>query len=110
MSNRGHSRERAWVHHLRSQGFWAQRAPASLGIDVISASPSIEHEGCALLTFWEVKSTAGGPYERFVPEERRALVLQALKAGATPMLCWWPPRGKPKVIPQEEWPALKEAA
>lgn len=106
--SRGHARERAWVHHLREQGLWAQRAPASLGIDVISASPSIEHEGCAILTFWEVKSTAAGPYSHFLPEERRAMLLQAAKAGAQAFLVHWPPRGRPRVIPPEDWPREKE--
>lgn len=106
----GHQRERQFVHLLREQGWWAQRAPASLGIDVIAASRSIEHEGCSELRFYEVKATSAGPFHSFGPEERRALLLQAQKAGATPLLCWWPARAKPKVYSASEWPQRKEAA
>jgi Holliday junction resolvase len=106
VSNRGHQRERDWVHRLREQGFWAQRAPASLGIDVIASSPSLDNPDLAVLHFYEVKSTQGGPYSHFLPAERRAMVSQARRAGASAFLVWWPLRKEPKVIPECQWPVF----
>lgn len=52
----------------------------------------------------EVKSTAGGPYERFGPADRAALLFAARLAGADAVLVWWPPRGQIRFIPSSEWP------
>lgn len=52
----------------------------------------------------EVKSTAGGPYERFQPADRASLIAEAQRAGAGAWLAWWPPRGKLRLIPATEWP------
>jgi hypothetical protein len=54
----------------------------------------------------EVKSTAGGPYERFSPAEREVLALEALKGGARAVLAYWPPRKPLRLIPSSEWPAM----
>lgn len=54
--------------------------------------------------FVEVKSTAGGPYERFDPERRRHLQKIAEWAGADAVLAWWPPRGQLRYIHSSEWP------
>lgn len=52
----------------------------------------------------EVKSTAGGPYERFGPRDREALSDTAIKFGAEPWLAWWPPRQKLRWIHASHWP------
>lgn len=52
----------------------------------------------------EVKSTAGGPYERFGPAARKALAAVAEQAGGRAWLAWWPPRGELQFIPESEWP------
>lgn len=52
----------------------------------------------------EVKSTAGGPYERFGPAARASLIAEAERAGAQAWLAWWPPNGKLRHIPATEWP------
>lgn len=110
MSNRGHSRERAFVALRRSLGFWCMRAPGSLGIDVVEASPSAVEEGLAVLSFYEIKSNvSGGPWMNFRPEERQAMLAQAEKAGAHAYLVYWPPYATPTVIPASQWPA-REAA
>jgi hypothetical protein len=59
----------------------------------------------------QVKSTAGGPYERFGPSDRAALALEAHQAGAAAVLAWWPPRRKvPQWIDAPDWPAARLAA
>lgn len=52
----------------------------------------------------EVKSTAGGPWERFGPEDRQALIKTAEQHGADPWLYHWPPRGQLRRIHGSEFP------
>lgn len=52
----------------------------------------------------EVKSTAGGPYERFGPKDRAEILSAAEKAGLDPWLVYWPPRKKMKFIGPVDWP------
>jgi hypothetical protein len=56
----------------------------------------------------QVKSTAGGPYERFGPEKRGEARAQAALAGADAWLVHWPKGDglkKARVIVVDEWPA-----
>jgi hypothetical protein len=61
----------------------------------------------------EVKSTAGGPWERYGPLDRRALGELGLAIDAIPCLAWWPPRANgskwfrwhPGVELESPWPA-----
>jgi hypothetical protein len=55
----------------------------------------------------EVKSTAGGPWERFGPQDREALRVAAEEAGAEPWLYWWPPRRPLSMIPATDWPSSR---
>jgi hypothetical protein len=55
----------------------------------------------------EVKSTAGGPYERFGPLDRQVLLEAAERHGASAWLYWWPPRKDLQRIPSSEWPEPK---
>jgi hypothetical protein len=55
----------------------------------------------------EVKSTAGGAYERYGPRERAQLLAAAKLAGAQAWLVWWPPRKQPVWIHSDDWPAAK---
>lgn len=52
----------------------------------------------------EVKSTAGGPFERFGPSDRAELLAEAERIGAEPVIGWWPPRGKLDWIKTDRWP------
>ena len=62
-------------------------------------SPQLE----AMLT--EVKTTAGGPYERFGPKDRAALKAEAARVGAVPMLAWRPPRARAwTMLGIKHWP------
>lgn len=53
----------------------------------------------------EVKSTAGGPWERFGPTDRQDLLDTAITFGAEPLLAWWPARGKLRWIDAFQWPS-----
>lgn len=67
----------------------------------------------------EVKSTTRSPWVAFGPADRQDLVDTAIRFGATPLLAWWPPRGKlrwieasefpPQPQPEIEFPTLREA-
>ncbi len=97
-SRAGHARERQVVAWLRERGWIAQRAPASLGVDVIALKSG------EVPRVIEVKSTAGGPYERFGPADRAAASTLAEMAGAAAWLVWWPVRGEMRWIAASEWP------
>ena len=96
------------MNRLREQGWWAIRSPASKGeVDVVAIRtiPYANVDDYAIrVHFYEVKSTAAGPYSHFLPADREALKAEAKKAGADPWLCWWPPRKKPEFIPASDWP------
>lgn len=103
--SRGIDRERKVRQLLQDEDWLAFRAPASLGCaDVIALRAGSRPLLC------EVKSTAGGPYERFGPEARARLRFAGELAGADCVLAWWPPRGKLRWIPESEWPKAKAAA
>ena len=105
MSQRGIQRERAVRDLLANEDWLAFRAPASLGCaDVIALR---DGDRPRLI---EVKSTAGGPYERFGPDSRARLSLAAKLAGADAFLAWWPPRGKLIWIPEKAWPKDRRLA
>ena len=104
-SARGHQRERAVKDHYIKRDWLAFRAPASLGVADVIALKAGERPHML-----EVKSTAGGPYERFGPVERARLLLAAEMAGAVPLLAWWPPRGSLRFIPADEWPMPRTEA
>lgn len=103
--SRGHDRERAVKAWFEQRDWVVIRAAGSLGdIDLACL-----RDGYTPL-FVEVKSTAGGPYERFGPAARAELLLAAKLAGAKATLAWWPPRGKLRFIPSDEWPEARAAA
>lgn len=114
--SRGIQRERQVRRLLEDQGYWTARAAGSLGeVDVVAlrahrmdAGPYAggPFDSCDALMV-EVKSTGGGPYERFGPAARAELVAAAAKAGAEALLCWWPKHGTPHWIAPSEWPAVK---
>jgi Holliday junction resolvase len=98
--SRGHDRERAVRNWYLDRDWVAFRAPASLGVaDVIALRDGSRPH------LVEVKSTAGGPYERFVPADRAELSIAAKRAGADALLAWWPPRGQLRFITEKEWPS-----
>jgi Holliday junction resolvase len=97
-AQRGRSRERAVADHLRERDWICLKGP-SFGVCDLAALKDGERPWLI-----EVKSTAGGPYERFGPSERRNLATMAAMAGAKAVLAWWPPKGKLRFIESAEWP------
>lgn len=119
MNQRGITRERQVRKLLEAEGWIVARCAGSKGeFDLMAsrgswyAMSSGAPTGDAPETFLvevrliEVKSTAGGPYERFSPADRVALVQRAREAGAAAWLAWWPKNGKLTWIAESEWPAV----
>jgi Holliday junction resolvase len=101
--SRGHDRERAVKARLQEDDWVVIRAAGSLGgIDLVALKPG--HRPLLV----EVKSTVNGPFDHFRPEERMALLLAADMAGGQAVLAWWPPRGKLRWFPPDEWPVVVE--
>jgi hypothetical protein len=116
-ASRGSGRDRQVVRLLQADGWFAMRAPASLGVaDVVALRAGgleFRDDGGDELVMMqrsearliEVKTTATrGPWNDFGPAARRALSEAALLAGATAWLYHWPTGGQLRVIPEAEWP------
>jgi len=104
MNGRGRQRELAVAELLADAGFVTYRL-AHGHADVIA----LRHDHQPMLI--QVKSTAGGPYERFGPHDRALLLEEARDAGAAAVLAWWPPRRSvPEWIDSTDWPGLRAAA
>lgn len=103
---RGFARERAIKEQLEADQWFVIRAAGSLGLaDLVALRRfAAKVDGATEAWFIEVKSTAGGPYERFGPAARQALIDAANKAGGLAWLVWWPPRRPQVWIPASEWP------
>lgn len=99
---RGITRERQVRLQLEQQGWIVSRCAGSKGNYDLHASRDAAGDTECLLV--EVKSTAGGPYERFSPAARTALKQAAAQAGATAWLAWWPKGGQLRWIGVDEWP------
>lgn len=52
----------------------------------------------------QVKSTAGGPFERFGPRDRAELLAEGELGDADVVLAWWPRGGDLRWIEPEDWP------
>ena|SRR5215471_15931051 len=102
MNSRGHTRERLVRKLLEQSGWVVIRAAGSLGpIDLVALR--IGYRSMLI----EVKSTSGGPYERFGPSERAALLELAARAGADAVLAYWPVGQSLQLISSNAWPELK---
>jgi Holliday junction resolvase len=93
----GRARERQVADKLRSED-WVVVKGTTYGVcDLVAGRRG---ETMAI----EVKSTAGGPYERFGPAARLSLRAEADRAGWRAVLAWWPPKGRMRLIDSSEWP------
>lgn len=109
--DRGNRRENAVASILRTEGWIVGSMRQSFGAgDLIAAklagtAQRVPISRFAMVWLVEVKSTAGGPYERFGPMAREEMLLAAERAGATAWIAYWPPRAELRWIPSHEWPA-----
>jgi Holliday junction resolvase len=107
--SRGIQRERQVRKLMENDGYWTMRAAGSLGdadVLAVKARPG----GGSTVVLVEVKSDVRGPFAHFGPEARAELIAAAVKTGATPILCYWPPRRQPAWIHVRDWPATEEGA
>lgn len=95
----GRARERQVAARLREEG-WVVLKGTTFGDCDLAAMQAGETPQLI-----EVKSTAGGPYERFGPRDRDVLRATARQAGALAVLAHWPPRKPLRLIPEWEWPS-----
>lgn len=96
---RGTARDRAVRDWFAERDWFAVCARGSHGCaDVIAIKDGMRPR------LVQVKSTAGGPYERFGPKDRAELASAARLGGASAFLAWWPPRGSLHWLPESEWP------
>ncbi len=106
--SRGIRRERQVRLLLEAEGYWTIRAAGSLGdADVVALKA--RPDGGSDVLFVEVKSDVASPFAHFGPAARAELLEAAMRAGATPMLCWWAPRKKPLWVKAADWPKVRTA-
>lgn len=94
----GRARERQTADALRSEGWVVLKGTTYGTCDLVAMRAG---DPPMLI---EVKSTSGGPYERFGPDDRAALRAAAEQAGAQAVLAYWPPRKPLRLIFAAEWP------
>lgn len=103
--SRGAQRERAVRDYLADRDWIVVHTrPGTNFCDVVALKDGYKPR------FVEVKSTAGGPYERFLPARRNELRQIAEWAGADAYLAWWPPRGELRWFHSSEWPTRLKVA
>jgi Holliday junction resolvase-like predicted endonuclease len=103
-SQRGRDRETKVGDFLEEQGWIVGSRRHRGGAGDLLAVWYCDDVGYAVWLI-EVKSTAGGPYERFGPRDRQEMTRVARRIGAQPVLAYWPPRAKmPTFIHEENWP------
>lgn len=99
----GTRREHQVMRFLQGHRYETMRAPASIGAaDIVALKP-----GCQPLYVQVKANKDGGPYKSFGPRDRRELREAALRAGAAPVLVWWPPHGEMQWIDEAFWPKEK---
>jgi Holliday junction resolvase len=105
----GRARERQVAKKLTEDGWEVIKGTTYGHADLWAASPLTHDDGTSSCTLWliEVKSTAGGPYERFGPADRADLLAAAKRAGGEPVLIWWPPHGQMRIIHASDWPHVR---
>lgn len=101
--HRGRDRELRVADLLRGLGYIAYRLAWGQA-DVIGLRAGAR----PLLV--QVKSTAGGPFERFGPAARKELLAEAFTAGADCTLAWWPKGAQLEWVEPEDWPRNRKAA
>jgi hypothetical protein len=101
-------RERRLRHQLAPEWVATRASMGPVDLVLLRAAGFLPGPGLVSETrLVQVKSTAGGPYERFGPVDRQELLNLAEQAGASAWLIWWPPRRHWRWIPSSEWPGQR---
>ena len=106
-SSRGSARERQVRKQLEADGWVCVRSAASLGaVDVWALRASRRKPGFGGMDGLavQIKGNVGSPWMHFRKVERDVLRRIAARAGATPWLVHWPPRGECRWIGVDDWP------
>jgi len=101
--SRGSSRERQVLIKLVTDGWVVYRSagshkPADLIALHVGETPRLI----------QVKGSKVGAFHDFPPDDRKALIEEAFRAGAEAWLVWWPPRGEMRWIAPDAWPNGRE--
>jgi Holliday junction resolvase len=99
----GRARERQVADKLRSEDWLVIKGTTYGTCDLVAVRELPSRTGCEVWLI-EVKSTKGGPYQTFGPNDRADLKAEADRVGAAAVLAWWPPRGKLRFLFASEWP------
>lgn len=103
----GSKRERQVAELLRAEGWVVFHNKASRGVCDLVALRYFSTQnlgGRSEARLVEVKGTSRSPWVAWGPAERAELLEAARKAGAVPLLAWWPPHGECQWIGEAEWP------
>jgi hypothetical protein len=103
--SRGRSRELEVMATLVADGWPVVKRFAWGAADVFAAK--LDDDGQPLIRLVQVKSTGGGPFERFGPSDRAQLLADAAACGAQAWLAWWPAYGSLQWGPSSKWPSKR---
>ncbi len=112
-ASKGSARERAVKRQLESEGWAVTRGAGSHGCADLWASKAVffgyrnrqETGGrYSCLRLIQVKTDKAGPWANFRPKDRAELSALAAQTGGIAELWHWPPRGKCRIILEEDWP------
>src|SRR4051812_31298693 len=97
---RGADRERLFAKRLEQEGWSVTRSAGSRSPhDLVASRALMIHDRLKVYSevmYVQVKCDKLSPWSHFGPVDRALLVETAKKAGATPVLVWWPPHSKPQ--------------
>lgn len=102
----GSQRERAVAKLLEAERWEVVRTtgPRSTYDLVAMRACPFGADGLSYTRLIQVKGTQRSPWVAWGPAERAALREAAKRAGATPLLAWWPPHGPLQWYGEAEWP------
>jgi Holliday junction resolvase len=100
---RGRAREWDVQEHYERRGYVTVRGAGSKGCDVVALKAGFPVE-------WVEVKASKTPWSSFPPAERKAFLDAAERAGAKPVLVWWPSdRLGPRWLFPDAWPTIKDA-
>jgi Holliday junction resolvase len=103
---KGAARERQLQKELEHNGYVVTRSAGSRSPhDLVAIGPANrDSPSISQVQLIQVKADTAGPFHSFGPLERSLLSETARRAGAVPVLVWWPAGGKQTWYFEHEWP------